>query len=70
MKAKIRNISTKDILFQLAKVNLAGFPFVDLEFDTLKKLISITPISQDEREKRTLPEDREGTSVEDAINDI
>lgn len=70
MKANIRNISTKGILFQLAKVNLAGFPFVDLEFDTLRKTISITPISQGEREGRTLPEDREGTSVEDAINDI
>jgi len=68
MKRVIRNIPTKDLLLLLAQANKLSCPFVDLGFDTERKVVSVTPITTAEGNKR-FDQGKEGTSMEDLINE-
>lgn len=68
MKKVIRNIPTKDLLLLLAQANSIGAPFVDIGFNVEKRSLTIQPISREESQKRFI-DGKEGTDIEDIINE-
>lgn len=71
MKTTIRNIQTKDLLLLLARINAAEFPFIDLQFNAVKRTIAVIPISREMVDERRSNNEDEGTSnIEDIINEV
>lgn len=68
MKKAIRNIPTAQFLLLLAQANSINCPYVDLTFDTVRRSVTIIPISRDESMER-FNEGKDGTDIEDLINE-